>query len=103
MDIILVSNVRGKLGRIKLNWQLVLIGMLVIGVSGSGLLMYGYRAGAEQVAEQIVNNPDAATQLWHREILQQRNLVTDSQVRLDSHLDALALRAGRLQAHVARM
>lgn len=103
MEIIFVSKRRGRLGRAPLRWPGVLAVLLAVAGAGAILVYGGYRLGADLMVERLLRDPDGASELWQRELVAQRRMIEQARTRTEQHLNALALRVGKLRAHVARL
>lgn len=73
--------------------------LLLLGALSAALLYTGYRMGRMQEGTAT----EAMTQRWQLELDQQRAQLSEMRQGAREHLDALALRLGRMQAHVMRL
>lgn len=101
MDIIIVSNQRGRTWRVRLDPRHVggwLPVALVLGVLVSGVFAAGYslRGDGSVLPETLVAN-------WAQEVGVQRAALAEARRAAEENANALARRIARLQAHVIRL
>ncbi|VAX08761.1 Phage endopeptidase (ACLAME 35) [hydrothermal vent metagenome] len=102
MSMILLTGSRNKTGSVKLSLGLVvtLLLILVAGISG-GVGWAGYKLGlllAEPVP--VVEPVDLVMQAA---LVDQRRGIQEAREQTRAHLDALALRLGKMQSHIMRL
>jgi murein DD-endopeptidase MepM/ murein hydrolase activator NlpD len=103
MELVLISESRGALGRARLGVAR-LLGLAAAVASVLILVGYvGFQQGATSITDAIANDPEFATSIWQTELISQRKLLNDMRVDVESNLRTLAIRAGSLQAHVTRL
>ncbi len=97
MELILITNNRPKRFQIgRLGFFMVMLTALVMiaGTMGAGTY-FGRSMGRVESTQ--------AVQLWKGALVGQHAVVVDARRSAEDHLDALALRLGRLQAHMTRL
>lgn len=99
MNLILLSNSCSKKLEVCLPWALggALVFFVVV---GSALVWTGYQLGARQ---NPVEAPSPTAMSVHQELTEERRQVAQLRQQTRAHLDALALRIARLQAHLMRV
>lgn len=100
MQLILLSKRRGHLGQISVNparssLVAALAGIAVIG----GAFYGGYRAGDLNG----VSNPEARVAEWKAGLEAQESELESTRRTMQQNIDALALRLGKMNAHVVRL
>ena len=103
MEILLLSKSRGQRVRFQLNVLSVGLGAFV-GVALVVLILgLGYRAGADDTADRMLNSPPNSTEHWQSEVSGQRREIAAVRREQRSNFNALALQVGNLHAHVVRL
>ncbi len=100
MQLLLLSKRRGHLAQIHFNptRSSLLAATLAIALVG-GAFYGGYRAGGVHG----VADPEAAVAEWQAELSAQEQQLDATRRTMQQNVDALALRLGRLNAHVLRL
>ncbi len=104
MEIILLSRKRGSLLRLRCGrFMLAIAGLALTTLCGS-LALAGYDAGASRAAKRILDASDEVGRAeWQRTLLDSRRSIVQVRASAERDLNALSLRVGTLQAHVARL
>jgi murein DD-endopeptidase MepM/ murein hydrolase activator NlpD len=98
MQLVILSKDKGLLGQCSTGR--VWLGLSVAAVAICAVTFYtGFRA-AELFG---VHNPAAQVAEWQSEILEQQEMLAATRNALQQNVDALALRLGRMNAHVVRL
>jgi murein DD-endopeptidase MepM/ murein hydrolase activator NlpD len=100
MQLILLSKDRGHLGHVRLTSFRVWLGIVAAASLVSAAAFYGGIMAAQAFG---VSNPQAQVSTWRDELAQQQSIVDSTRRALQQNLDALALRIGRMNAHVVRL
>lgn len=104
MEIILLSRRRGSLCRLRFGGLTLALAGLLTGGLGAALVYASYDAGADRAARMLLEDAGrAALPAWQRELLAQRRAIAEARTQLQRDLNALAVRMGTMQAHVARL
>lgn len=104
MEIILLSRRRGSLCRLRFGGLTLTLGGLLACALGGALVYATYDTGADRAARMLLEDAgEAALPSWQRELLAQRRAIAEARAQLQRDLNALALRMGTMQAHVARL
>jgi murein DD-endopeptidase MepM/ murein hydrolase activator NlpD len=98
MQLVILSKDKGHLGQVSAARVWGCLGIAAVSICA--LTFYvGFRA-AEAFG---VHNPEAQVAEWEAELDQQEQLLASTRAALQQNLDALALRIGRMNAHVVRL
>ena len=98
MQLVILSKDKGHLGQFSAARVWLCLGIAAVAICG--LTFYtGFRA-AEMFG---VHNPESQVAEWEAELSQQEELLASTRAALQQNLDALALRIGRMNAHVLRL
>jgi murein DD-endopeptidase MepM/ murein hydrolase activator NlpD len=100
MQLILLSKDRGHLGHVRLTSGRVWGGIVVAALLVCAAAFYGGITAAQVFG---ISNPKAQVSTWRLELEQQQAIVESTRRTLEQNLDALALRIGRMNAHVVRL
>ena len=100
MQLILLSKDRGHLGHVRLTSSRVWLGLVAVALLVCAGAFYGGITAARIFG---TSNPQAQVSTWREELAQQQAIVDSTQRTLQQNLDALALRIGRMNAHVVRL
>ncbi|HLF11792.1 MAG TPA: M23 family metallopeptidase [Gammaproteobacteria bacterium] len=100
MQLILLSKSRGHLGQMRLSSARVWLAVLSVALLVCAGAFYG---GFRTAGAFGISNPQAQAEAWKAEVAQQQALVDTTRRILQQNLDALALRLGRMNAHVVRL
>lgn len=104
MEIILLSRKRGSILRLRCGRLTLAIGSLALAALCGALALAGYNAGASRAAERILSASDeVGREEWQRSLLESRRTIVEARAAADRDLNALSLRLGTMQAHVARL
>lgn len=103
MEILLVSKSKGAAGRVRINtFGLIMIALLLLSTAAS-IGYWGYVRGGDDTAARILNNPHETTELWQKEIVQQRQFLHRLRRDLEIDLNALSQGIGDLQGDLSRL
>ncbi len=97
MELILITNNKPRRFQIRrIGMAMVLLAALVVtaGTMGAGIY-FGHAMGRVESVR--------AVDFWKNALVGQREAIVDARRSAEDHLDALALRLGRLQAHMTRL
>jgi murein DD-endopeptidase MepM/ murein hydrolase activator NlpD len=100
MQLILLSEGRGNVGHLALTSGRVWLGIVTFALLICAGAFYGGIVAARIFG---VSNPAAQVETWRDELTQQQAMVATTRRTLQQNLDALALRIGRLNAHIVRL
>ncbi len=100
MELILLSKGKGHLGHVRLGARRVWLGIFALAFVLCGGLFY---AGFQAAAQFGVANPQAQVDVWRSDLEQQQAALEATRETVAQNLDALALRLGRMNAHVLRL
>ncbi len=100
MQLILLSKDRGHLGHVRLTSGRVWLGLVAAALIVCAGAFYGGITAARLFG---ISNPQAQVSTWRDELAQQQAIVDSTRRTLQQNLDALALRIGRMNAHVVRL
>lgn len=103
MEIIILSNSRGATARLRLGWPAIAIVVVALTVGAMGLAWWGYSRGGDAMVEQILNDPTRSTEIWQRELVNQRQFLHGMQADMGADLSAFAATMGRMQAQLTRL
>lgn len=103
MELILVSSSRGNIGRLPLNRPAILLAACLVTVILALTVRAIYDRAIDLAADRLLNDTNSSTRLFQREVIAQQVEVERLESAVTGNLDALALRLGRLQAHVTRL
>jgi len=98
MQLILRSKDRGHLGQFSATraW-------LCLGIAAIALGTLTFRTGHRTAEAFGVRNAEARVAEWEAELERQWDLLASTRAELQQDLDVLALRTGRMNAHVVRL
>ncbi|MGQ0657055.1 MAG: M23 family metallopeptidase [Chromatiales bacterium] len=102
MQILLLSKSR-DLYRVQLGRSGIAAFACAALVAAALLVHGGTRWGAEQALKEVTAKTGEAQPQWAREIVDQREQLTDLHDNMEINLNALAAKLGEMQAHVARL
>jgi murein DD-endopeptidase MepM/ murein hydrolase activator NlpD len=100
MQLILLSRGKGHLGHVRLG-----AGPVWLGITAAALTIFAgvFYAGFRAAAHFGIVNPQTQVQEWRSDLAQQQALLDATRDAALQNLDALALRLGRMNAHVLRL
>jgi murein DD-endopeptidase MepM/ murein hydrolase activator NlpD len=100
MELILLSRGKGHLGHVRLGAAPVWLGIAAVALTIFAGVFY---AGFSAAAHFGIVNPQTQVQEWRSDLAQQQALLDATRDAALQNLDALALRLGRMNAHVLRL
>lgn len=100
MQLILLSKERGQVGHYHLSSPKIWLGLASVALVGVAAVFF---VGFKAATTLGVSHPQQQVVEWRSDLAEQRSLVQDARRRATENLDALALRLGRLNAHVIRL
>jgi hypothetical protein len=100
MQLIFLCKDRGQLCQLSLasRWAQITIGSVALLLAG-GVFFLGFRAASLYGAA----NPSAEVMHWRSQLAAQQTQLDATRATLQQSFDALALRLGRMNAHVVRL
>jgi murein DD-endopeptidase MepM/ murein hydrolase activator NlpD len=103
MEILVISKSRGTAGAFRLSgFGLTLLALAILS-AGAASAYLGFTKGGDDMVEQILNNPERSSKLWHREIIAQRQFLNRLRRDLNADLSAVSRSVGKLQGEVNRL
>lgn len=98
MQLVILSKDKGHLGQFSAArvW-------LYLGISAVAICALTFYTGFRAAEIFGVRNPEAQVAEWEAELNKQEDLLASTRAALQQNLDALALRIGRMNAHVVRL
>ena len=78
---------------------LVLLALALFGLVPSGAMYFGYRLGMDSHAD----SPRMLSTIWQSELKRQQHDISEAKRAAEENLNALAVRLGKMQAHVIRL
>lgn len=103
MELVFISKSKGALARVQVHLASICVVAVLASAVCGGAAYWGYVEGSKAVETAMLTDPAYASSVWQSEIVVQRKIVDDIRLDVQSDLDTLAVRAGRLQAHVTRL
>jgi len=103
MEIIVLSKSRGTTARVRIGWIGAVLGALALVGSAGALAIWGYARGGDAMVQEMLTNPERASQVWQREIVNQRQFLNSLERELNADLSALSSSLGRMQAQLTRL
>lgn len=100
MQLIVLSRDRGHVGQIDLRRPKIWLGTCCLALALVAAAFYG---GFKAAANYGVTTPADEVALWRESLDAQRAQVSEAKQATQEYLDALALRLGKLNAHVIRL
>lgn len=100
MQLIVLSNDRGRIGHFRLSSRRLWLGAAAVALVLTGATFYlgFYAASAFGVAR-----PELEVEQWRAELAAQQSTLDATRRSVQQNLDALALRLGQMNAHVVRL
>jgi murein DD-endopeptidase MepM/ murein hydrolase activator NlpD len=100
MELILLSKDKGHVRHLRLSARRVWLGAVGLAFAlCAGIFFAGFRAATHFG----IVHPDTQVQAWRSNLAQQQELLDATRAAALQNLDALALRLGRMNAHVLRL
>lgn len=100
MQLIVLSRDRGHVGQLDLRGPKIWLGISGLALA---LVALAFFAGFKAAANYGVVSPAEEVALWRESLDAQRAQVNEAKQATQEYLDALALRLGKLNAHVIRL
>jgi len=100
MNIILVPRRGGRTNAFRLNAFMVYFSLFIMLAAFAAFLAGGYYLAGAQGSNYT---PSALISVWKKELMRQSEEIDSTRQATKDNMDALAIRLGRLQAHVMRL